>query len=592
MQHQPQQEQRPPINTLLAPVVLLFAILVLRLFYLQVVTSADYARESEENRIAQRRVKAPRGLIYDRDGRILARNRAFYTVLLERTTPKDFDAATAAFTEAIGDSELDGKYNRKYRTIRLKRDVDFRTVSIVEERLRADWPLLDIEIETQRYYPHGPAAAHLLGYLGIIRDQDLQGKKENAYVPGDFIGKTGIEKVYEDSLRGRDGMMFVEIDATGRTGRGFPERDRLAVPGEPLHLTVDLEVQLAAERALPDTLAGSLVALDPRTGAVLALANKPAFNPNIFVSFQAQQERRRVLQSETVLLNRALQGRYPPGSTLKMVSAIAALEKGVTDTLSLFEPCYGSLTVGRSRFRCHKRTGHGGLTLPAAIETSCNVYFYHLARLISIETWHEYAAKLGFGQPTGLSHSGEVAGLLPSRQYYEERGGWSFGHLLNLSIGQGAVLVTPIQMARYVAAIANGGYLVTPHYIGGGTSPPRQRIDGISPRTFAIVRKAMRRVVASDTGTGRRARVAGVSIAAKTGTAQVPSREDDAWMVAFAPYENPAIVIAAVVEGGGSGGARVGPVVREVVEAFCIQEGIIEPEVTEADTLVANHGML
>lgn len=590
MQHPLPQDERLPLKLLLAPVILLFAILLLRLFYLQVVTSADYARESEENRIAQRRVKAPRGLIYDRDGHILARTRPFYTVALERTTRKDFEAATAAFTRAIGDVELDGEYSRKYRTIRLKRDVDFRTVSIVEERLKADWPLLDIEIETQRYYPYGSAAAHLLGYIGIIRDQDLQGNNENAYVLGDFIGKTGIEKVYENSLRGRDGMLYVEIDATGRTGREFPERDRLPVPGAPLRLTLDLEVQLAAERALPDSLASALVALDPRTGAVLALVSKPAFDPNIFVSFQAQKERRRVLQSETVLLNRALQGHYPSGSTFKMVSAIAALETGVTDTRSLFEPCYGALRVGRSTFRCHKRTGHGSLTLPRAIEVSCNVYFYHLARLMSIETWHKYGAKLGFGQLTGIAYPGEIAGLLPSRQYHEERGGWSFGHLLNLSIGQGSLLVTPMQMARYVAAIANGGYLVTPYVRG---DPPRsQRIDGISSRTLSIVRKAMRRVVASDTGTGRRARVDGVAIAAKTGTAQVPSRDDDAWMVAFAPYEKPAIAIAAVVEGGGSGGARVGPVVREVVKAFCIQEGIIEPEVTEVDTLLANQGML
>ena len=588
MQHQLQQDQRPSLNFLFAPVILLFAVLILRLFYLQVVTSADYARESEENRIAQRRVKAPRGLIYDRDGRVLARTRPFYTISLERTTRKDFEAATAAFTEAIGDLKLDGEYSRKYRTIRLKRDVSFRTVSIVEEQLKADWPLLDIEIETQRYYPYGPAAAHLLGYIGIIRDQDLQRKNDNAYVLGDFIGKTGIEKVYENSLRGRDGMLYVEIDATGRTGREFPERDRLPVSGAPLHLTIDLEVQLAAERALPDTLASAFVALDPRTGAVLALANKPAFDPNIFVSFQAQKERQRVLQSETVLLNRALQGRYPPGSTLKMVSAIAALETGVTDTLSLFEPCYGALKVGRSTFRCHKRTGHGGLTLPGAIETSCNVYFYHLARLMSIETWHKYAAKLGFDQPTGILHTGEAAGLLPSRQYFEEREGWSLGHLLNLSIGQGAVLVTPIQMARYVAAIANGGYLVTPYI--SGDPPRRQRIDGISRRTFTIVKKSMRRVVASETGTGRRARVDGISIAAKTGTAQVPSREDDAWMVAFAPYENPTIAIAAVVEGGGSGGARVGPIVRAVVQAFGIQEGLIDPAVAEADTL--NQGTL
>lgn len=585
MEHLPQQDQRPQINGLLGAVALLFAVLVLRLFYLQITTSADYARESEENRIAQKRIKAPRGLIYDRAGRILARNRAFYTVSLERTTRKDFEAATAAFKEAIGDPGIDAQYRRRHRTIRLKRDVDFRTVSIVEELLKADWPLLDIEIETQRHYPYGQSTAHLLGYMGIIRDENLQVAPGKTYMAGDFIGKTGIEKIYENGLRGRDGVHYLEVDAAGRTGREFPERDQLAEPGDELHLTIDLAVQLAAERALPDTLAGSVVALDPRTGAVLALANKPTFDPNIFVSFQAQEERQKVLQSETTLLNRAIRGRYPPGSTLKMIGSIAALETGITDTLSTFEACAGSLAVGDVIFHCNKLDGHGEMNLLEATESSCNIYFLHLAELLGVETWREYADKFGFGQPTGIAlDPSESEGLLPSRQYYQERDGWTFGHLLNLIIGQGAMLVTPIQMARYTAAIANGGYLVTPYL--SGEPPPKQAIEGVSPSTLEIVRKSMHRVVYGQRGTGWRVRIAEVEIAAKTGTAQVPNRDNDAWFVAFAPYENPAIAVAAVVEGGGGGGRVAGPIVRQVIAAYFAQDGTALD--TAADTLLAD----
>jgi penicillin-binding protein 2 len=561
------------LNGLLGLVGLLFAILVLRLFYLQITTSADYARESEKNRIAQKRIRAPRGLIYDRDGRVLARNRAFYTVVLTRTTRRDYEAAVAALQEAIGTPPIDVPYRYQDRIIRLKRDVDFRTVSIVEERLKADWPHLDIEIEAQRHYPYGTAAAHLLGYMGIIQDEQLPSLPGKTYVAGDFIGKTGLEKVYEDSLRGRDGVHYQEVDAEGRVRREFPERDQLAQAGADLHLTIDLDLQLAAESALPDTLAGSVVALDPRTGAILALANKPTFDPNIFVSFQSQEERQRVLQSEATLLNRALRGRYPPGSTLKMVSAIAAVESGVTDTLSTFAACAGSLAVGNAIFQCYHRDQHGALNLLEALEVSCNIYFLQLAQLLGIETWHQYAAKFGFGQPTGIRlEPEEFAGLLPSRRYYQDRDGWTLGHLMNLAIGQGAVLVTPMQMVRYAAAIGNGGWLVTPYLCGA--PPPRHRIEGVSPATYEIVKKAMRRVIHGARGTGRRVRLEGVEIAGKSGTAQVPNRDnDDAWFVAFAPCDEPRIAVAVVVESGGSGGAVAGPVARQVIETFFLQEG-------------------
>ncbi len=570
MEWHTRQDQRPSANGLFAIVGVLFLVLTLRLFYLQVTTSDDYERESEANRIAQKRVKAPRGLIVDSQGRTLVRNRPFYTVSLVRTSRKEYDAARKAFVNAVGDTAIDGVYSRRYRTIRLKRDVDFRTVSIVEERLRADWPMLDIEIEAQRHYPYRTSAAHLLGYMGIIRDENRRGSTGKTYMAGDFIGKTGLEKVFENDLRGRDGVRYYEVDAGGRTRREFPERDQRAESGKDLQLTIDIDLQQAAERALPDSLAGAAVALDVRTGALLALANKPTFDPNIFVSFQAQQERQQVLQSETALLNRAIRGRYPPGSTLKMIGAIAALEAGITDTLSTFAACVGSLQVGDVVFRCNNRSGHGELNMLEAIETSCNTYFHHLAQLMGIETWRAYAEELGFGKATGLQFEPEeFTGLLPSRQYYQERDGWTLGHLLNLIIGQGAMLVTPLQMARYTAAIANGGVLVTPFL--SGAPPPGQRMSSISDATLDIVRKAMHRVVYGPHGTGWRLQIEGLEVAGKSGTAQVPNRENnnnDAWFVAFAPYDDPAIAIAVVIEGGGGGGAVAAPVAREIIKAY------------------------
>jgi len=251
-----------------------------------------------------------------------------------------------------------------------------------------------------------------------------------------------------------------------------------------------------------------------------------------------------------------------------MVAAIAALEAGITDTLSTFEACAGSLQVGDVVFRCHNREGHGELNLLEAIEVSCNIYFNHLAQILGIEAWRDCAARFGFGRPTGIRlQPEELSGLLPSREYYAQTEGWVTGHLMNLVIGQGAMLATPLQMARYVAAIGNGGYLVTPHVVE--PAPPRAEIDGVSDATLEIVRIAMHRVVYGEHGTGHALRSLPVDVAGKSGTAQVPNRaNDDAWFVAFAPYENPEIALAVVVEGGGGGGAAAAPVARRVLEAY------------------------
>ncbi|MED5415928.1 MAG: penicillin-binding transpeptidase domain-containing protein, partial [Candidatus Latescibacterota bacterium] len=333
------------LRGLLVAVCLLFAVLFLRLFHLQITTAADYAKESEDNRIAQRRVKAPRGLIVDRDDEVLARNRASYSISLIRGSTEDDARSVAALEEAIGEPV---SYSRRSASVRLKRDVDFQTVALVEERLRGDGFPLHVDIEPQRDYPYGELTAHIIGYMGELREEEAA-TVTGRYLLGDYVGKTGLEKVYEDSLRGVDGVSYVEMDARLRIKdeHPFPDREQAPIPGHDLRLTLDLDIQRAAAQAMPDTLAGSVVAIDARTGAVLAMVSHPSFDPNVFVSYRAQDERRQIVQdSHRPLLNRAVSGLYPPGSTLKLVGAVAALEAGITDTLSTFEACAGSLQVG------------------------------------------------------------------------------------------------------------------------------------------------------------------------------------------------------------------------------------------------------
>ena len=577
------EEWSGKLRVLLIAVALLFSILLLRLFHLQITTFADYAKESEDNRIHQKRVKAPRGRILDRHGQVLATNRASYTIFLIPSTAQRNAETVTALGDAIG-ARISYSGSPK-----LKRDVNFKTVCIVEERLMDDWPLA-IEIEPQRLYPFGSLAAHVLGYIGEMQEEDALSRRAGRYAVGDYVGKTGVEERFEDYLRGQDGVRYIEVDARTRIidPFPFPERERAPVPGRDLELTLDLELQQAAEQALPDTLAGSVIAIDARDGAVLAMVSKPWFNPNVFVSFQSQDERRRLFDSEDdPLVNRSVQGLYPPGSTLKMVASVAALEAEITDTLSTFAACAGSLQVGDVVFRCFNREGHGELNLLEATETSCNIYFNHLAQILGMDAWREAAAKLGFGEVTGIRGGlKEAPGLLPSKQWYIEReGGWVTGHLMNLVIGQGAMLATPLQMARYVAALGNGGYLVTPHV--RGPAPEPIEIDGLSENTLEIIGKSMLRVVYGEHGTGRRARVKGIQVAGKSGTAQVPRSNDDAWFVAFAPYEEPEIAVAVVVEGGGGGGAVAAPVVGEVMRAYfsdrLVQRRSISPKAPRAE---------
>jgi penicillin-binding protein 2 len=558
------------LRALMVLAALLFAILFLRLFHLQITTADDYAKESEDNRIARKRLKAPRGLVYDRDGEVLARNRAAFSIQLIRDTrSRESDRrAIEALEEATGESVQLSRRRSGEHTVRLKRDVAFRTVAIVEERLRDEWPL-DVEIEPQRDYPRKSLAAHVIGYMGERQD-DRDPPRGRPYVAGDYVGQTGLERVHEDSMRGWDGVNYVEVDVRERVidEHPFPDRERPPRPGDDLHLTLDLDIQRAAVDAMPDSLAGSVVALDANTGAVLALVSHPSYDPNVFVSYGSQAERQSLMQDPAEpMLNRSIRGTYPPGSTLKMVAAVAALETGITDTLSTFPACAGSLQVGDVVFRCANRDGHGELNLLEAMETSCNIYFNHLAQILGIETWHDYGARFGFGQPTGLDlEPRELSGLLPDRQYHQEREGWVTGHLMNLVIGQGYMLVTPLQVARYTAALANGGYLVTPHL--HGEAPPTQRIEGVSEATLDLVRLGMHRVVYGEHGTGRRVQIPGLDVAGKSGTAQGPRSDDDAWFVAFAPYENPQIAVAVVLEGGGGGGSNAAPVARAVIDAW------------------------
>jgi penicillin-binding protein 2 len=401
---------------------------------------------------------------------------------------------------------------------------------------------------------------------------------------GDLIGKEGIEKGYESVLRGERGVKYVETNAIGRELRGFPERSIDPQLGGNVVLTIDRHLQQVAEGAFPDSMAGSLVAIDPRNGEILAMVSKPSFDPSIF-SGVLSPDQWDELNSDPMhrLLNRSIQSAYPPASTLKMLSAIVGLDTGLIDRDTRFGPCSGSLFFGDRKFGCWGV--HGRVDVTDAIIQSCDVFFYLLAQRMDMDIWNTYAQQLGFGLPTGIDLGNEAQGLLPSRAYYDQRYGkygWSKGAMLNLSIGQGEILATPIQMARYIGAIGTGK-LCTPHLVRrveGRRRVPQALVCqdiAIPPQVLQVVRNALVGVLEDEKGTAHLSRIPGLRFAGKTGTAQNPHGEDHAWFVAFAPAEYPTIAISAIVENGGHGSSVAAPMVKKVIEAY-LQVGIAYSE--------------
>jgi penicillin-binding protein 2 len=574
-----------------------FLILVLRLFYLQVFRNDYYNRLALSNRIQKEEIQAPRGLIRASDGSKLVVNVPVYQINILPNTlrGKEDRLSLACSWLGIDEDELTealDEWAERYpdgREMMVVQTADKERISVLMEN-RSIFPFFKLVMKHKRQYPEGRLAAHLLGYTGEVTDTDLHGQEELR--TGDIIGRTGIEYIYEDYLRGQDGVKVVEISAEGTRigeyiGLGGDEELEGAiesmppVPGCDVYLSIDLKLQKAVEEYL-DWSKGCVIAIDPRTGAVLAAASRPVYDPNIFLGGVSAKKWKELNDDpDKPLFNRCVQATYPPASTFKLIIAYAALRIGAITTGERLKPCYGGYQFGNRYFRCWKQEGHGMSNLFEAIVNSCDVYFYQTSERMVMDDI-AYAGRLfGFGRKTGIDLPSEARGILPDHAYFDRKygkGKWTRGHLLNYSIGQGEALATPLQLCQMTAMIANGGKRIRPHIVSriedsegnirySADEEPRS-IPQIESGLLRFVRSAMRDVVAGESGTGRAAAIHDVQVAGKTGTAQNPHGEDHAIFVAYAPARDPEIAISIVLEHAGHGGAMAAPMARRILQAY------------------------
>ncbi len=575
-------DSSPPTRRLVALnliVLSLTAILAVRLWQIQVLQGGYYLRLSEENRVREYTVPAPRGLIYDRRGRTLVTNRPSFTVAVLPLELQDPGAVLPRLAALMGipldeiQEKIAANRIRPFEPVRVKRDVGTPTVTKIEEN-RLDLSGVIIVVEPVRSYPLGTIAAHVLGYVGEIDPDELAAREADGYKVGDLIGKAGVERVYESVLRGVDGRLRVEVDALGRPLRVLGRV--LAVPGRAITLTLDLDLQVVATNALSATgyTSGAVVVSDPRSGEILALVSLPAYDPNLF-AVGISPKTWAALASNPLhpLLDRAVGAAYEPGSVFKLVTAVAALQEGIVSRNSTFD-APGYFQLGRWTFGDLKAWGR--VDFVTGIANSINVVFYTLGYRLGGERLANYATLMGLGERTGLDLPGEVAGTIATPATKQRLTGepWYPGDSVNMSIGQGAVTVTPIQVVRMIGSIANGGMLVQPHMLlsaveKDGTShkmmPTVQRTVPYTPGALAVVREGMRAVV--ERGSGTAAALPKVALAGKTGSAENPRGKPHAWFAGYAPAQAPRIVVIAFVEHGFRGGLTAAPLVRRIFEA-------------------------
>jgi penicillin-binding protein 2 len=591
--------------------LVLFGLIAGRLAYLQVMRGSFYREQAEENRIRPEILRAHRGRLLDRHGRVIADNAPTYHLSFDardRAFRKNSEARAAVVTElarVLGrdEAELRAEVERARRgampPITVARNLDFAKLSAILERMD-QLPGVEVRPQPARRYTHGNLAAHLIGYLGEVSEAELaeRGSKEPTYRSGDLIGRSGIEKTYESYLRGSDGVEYVEVDALGRRTNLFEELPSLpSIPGDDLVLGLDLDLQLAAEAALdsvPSILssefgdaaeahAGCIVAIDAKSGEILAMASRPAFDPNLFVAGLNREDWKTLSSSGHPLLSRATQAAYPPGSTFKILTALAGLHvAGISPFETMPASCGGGYFYGNRLFHCHLKGGHGSLTLQDAMARSCDVYFYQVGLRLGVDRLTQYAVACSLDAPTRIDLPQERGSLIPTIDWFRSARGGSpgGGAALNLAIGQGELLLTPLALARFVAAVVNGGTILRPRIVRQVVRPDgrivldmadQKMAEGHLPATeaeLAIVRDALEAVVMGAGGTGKRARIDPFRVGGKTGTAQNPHGQDHAWFVGYAPAEDPEIVVVAMLEEGGHGGVAAAPLAQKVMEVY------------------------
>lgn len=560
-------------------------VVILATFWsVQVVQGSHYRQLAESNRLRQLPVRAPRGLIYDRNGVLLVENIPSYDLLIDRSRALDLEASVR-FAAAILERPEDelraaveaAREAPAFEAARVAQDLSLGQVGRFEVK-RLEHPEFEIDVRHLRLYRHGPITAHLLGYLGEVSPEEIKAGA-GLYEPRDQIGKKGIERTYDLHLRGRDGERVVVVDSLGRVLEEY-QRD-LAEAGSPLTLSLDLELQQAAARLMEDKV-GAVVALDPRNGEVRAIYSSPTYNPNVFSSGVSSTEWKAILDTPYhPLQNRVTQNTYSPGSVFKVVIAAAALAEQVVDERSSFS-CGGATVIYGHRFRCWKRQGHGRVDLRAAIKGSCDIYFYNVGKLLGIDRIARYSRLFGLGSPTGIEVEGEKSGLVPDPAWSlkKRKHPWYPGETISVSIGQGPLLVTPVQIAAMMAAVANGGRHVVPHLKAGEEPEEAGNLD-LPASILEPVRDGLWAVVNAPGGTAGASRIPEIEMAGKTGTVQVVAQStwmdnrtlpfelrDHAWFASFAPTQDPELVVVVFVEHGGGGSRVAAPIAKALYETY------------------------
>lgn len=603
---------RQRITGVMVCVIAAFAILLLRLIFLQVIRGDEFRLLSLNNRIRLQSIDPPRGLIYDRNGDVLAENRPSFDVAI---TLKDARPVKATINKLaqyldVAPETLQSKLSKSkgvssYKPIVIKQDIGRNALALVEAH-KYDLPGITVNVKLRRHYLNIKDAVHLIGYLSEISPGELTGGKYPGLRRGDLIGKFGAEKAFESFLQGERGGRQVEVNANGRVVRVL--KTVPAKPGHNIHLTLDFKLQKKAESLL-NGVAGAAVAVDPESGRILALASSPSFDQSFFVDGMSHEQWDSLISNPfRPMENKAIQGEYPPGSTYKIITAIAGLVEAVIDENTEVY-CPGYYRFGNRVYRCWEKGGHGRVKIVKAIAESCDVFFYQVGDLLGVDRLAWYAKAAGLGSSTGIRLDKEAKGLIPTAAWKKERTGiaWQKGETLSVAIGQGFNLATPLQMASMTAAIANGGTRYKPIILDS-----KKMADGrlayqnepqvlgkipLNERALELVRKGLWEVVNGKRGTARGSRLVDIEFSGKTGTSQVVSRKKDdfrfdverpahlrphAWFVAFAPSDKPQIAIAVMIEHG-EHGFGAAPIAREMIKSYLRSNWPIQKAANEAD---------
>ncbi|MDH4321342.1 MAG: penicillin-binding protein 2 [Desulfobulbaceae bacterium] len=585
-----------------AVAIFFIAILIVRLWYLQIHRGDDYVQLSESNRIRVQNLNAPRGNILDRQGHVIIANRPSFNIVWVREDAPNPDAVLKKLSQILHE-DISVILDRirayadhpRYMPFRLKEDIDWRTLIYIENH-HLDLPGVHIEVLPNRDYLLGNFASHLIGYLAEINERELAKHADADYDLGDQVGKQGIEKLYEKYLRGEKGRKYLEVDVHGLEQKLINSKEPL--PGDDLQLTIDIDLQTTAETAM-EGKAGAVVAMEVNTGRLLVLASTPPMHLEEFIGGISNTAWKEMLNNPLhPLIDKTIQGQYPPGSTYKIVTALAGLSEGAMTPDTVIY-CPGHYFFGNRRYGCWKNTGHGPVNLHRALKESCDVYFYQIGQKVGVDTLARYAQSLGLGIKSGIELEHEKAGITPTdawkRQRFKEP--WQDGETLSVAIGQGFNLATPLQICRMTAATVNGGTLYRPQLLESITTPEGKKIKQFEPiitghalgsqTSLNLIRDALTAVVNEQHGTGGAARLENISVGGKTGTAQVihlskykDTKEDaipyqyrdHAWITCFAPSEKPEIAVTVLVEHGGHGGSAAGPIAKVVLEEYFAQK--------------------